>query len=313
VLITGGSGLIGTNLALYLESLGAHVRIASRGQRKNYLPSNYTTMTGDLTNFEFCKKIVKEIDFVFHLAVEGFTSISNPKLTAKVFNNNILLNANIIKASFQSDVKRFLFASSGTIYGPNNNLLEEENAWNGNPHQLEWYFAWTKRLGELQCKAIFESEGFPTAICRIGNAYGSYDNFDLSTATVIPKLIRKAISGEDPLVIWGSGRAVRNFVYVDDVIRGLCETLEKYAVSDPLNITSPIQTTIKELVETIADLANYRGKIFFDKTKPEGNIFKIMSHKKTLEKINFIAKISLSEGIKKTLDWYVKNIWGKTF
>jgi GDP-L-fucose synthase len=311
ILVTGGSGFVGTNLALYLKSLGAHVKIASRGQKKNYLSSELTIMTGDTTDFEFCKQIVKDIDFVFHLAAEGFTSISNPKLAAKTFNDNILMNANVLRASFQSGVKRFLFASSGSVYPPNNNLLEEEEAWNGNPHQAEWYFAWTKRLGELQCKAIFESEGFPTAICRIGAVYGPYDNFDPTTARVIPALIYRVTSRENPLVIWGSGNAIRNFIYVEDVVRGLCQTLENYVIADPLNITSPTATKIKELVEIIADIANYKGELFFDASKPEGNPYKIMSHKKTLEKINFLAEVSPREGLIDTIEWYRNNILKK--
>lgn len=307
VLVTGGTGFVGTNLCIYLQSIGCDVIIASRGIRKSYLSSNFEIIHGNLSNTEDCKKAVKDVDYIFHLAASGFTSITDTKLAARTFNDNILMNGNILKAALNSGVKKFLFASSGSIYPPHLSLLEEEKAWDGNPHSAEWYFAWTKRLGELQCKSLYDEFKFPIAICRIGAVYGPFDNFDPSTARVVPALIGRTVKGKDPLIVWGSGKAIRSFVYIDDVIRGLCETLDNYAVSDALNIAVSSSSSIKNVVTTIIKICKYKGKIVFDASKPGGNPYKVMSHKKALEKISFLAKVSLEEGMQKTIKWYNEN------
>jgi GDP-L-fucose synthase len=307
VLITGGTGFVGTNLSIYLKSIGCHVRIVSRGLTEKKCNFDFEQIKGDLSNLDDCKKVVKDIDYVFHLAASGFTSISNPSLAARTFNDNLLMNGNILRESLRAKVKSFLFASSGSVYPPNLDLLEEERAWDGNPHPSEWYFAWTKRMGELQCKSLYDEFGFPISICRIGAVYGPYDNFDPITARVVPALIRRVVSNENPLKVWGSGKAIRSFIYVNDVVECLCDSLESYAVADPLNVASPISTTIKELVLTITEVSNYKGQVDFDTSKPEGNPLKVMSHKKAFEKIAFQAKTSLKEGLAKTIQWYQSN------
>jgi GDP-L-fucose synthase len=306
VLVTGGTGFIGSNLVDFLFDLGANVRVIARGNRKGIWNKTPEIMCGNLQEREFCNKAVKGIDYVFHLASEGFTSISNPSDSARNFTPNILINSNLLLSSKENGIKRFQFASSLNVYDSGLDILSDEKPWSNEPHPAQKYFAWTKRIGELQLRALHELGDFKGSIVRIGAAYGPRDNFDPLTARVIPSLIVKAHDANEKFVVWGTGNAQRSFVFVTDVVKAMCMCMEKYSEADPINIGSKESTSIKDLVMLIIQLSNSPKVPFFDNTKPEGIPKIVITTYKAKTKIDWEAETSLDEGLGNTISWYKK-------
>lgn len=305
VLVTGGTGFIGSNLVEHLINLGAKVRIISRGNKKNSLPGGVDIMHGDLTELHTCRNAAKGMDYVFHLAAAGGGLAYNMNHPAGTLTPNLLMNTNMLEAARVENVDRYLFTSSSSVYPPNLDTLIEENAWEGNPHGSDSFFAWSKRMGELQAKAYAAEYGMSIALVRLGNPYGPKDNFDLETCHVIPALIYKAINKVNPFVVLGAGQAIRSFVHVKDVINAMTRALEVYSICDSVNIASGEFVKIKDLVNIVLELTNYKGELKFDTTKPEGNLLKVMSIRQLQEKVGYKPTINLREGVKDTIEWYM--------
>lgn len=307
ILVTGGTGFIGSNLVDFLIKEGAEVKITSKNHN-NVKYKEIEVKKGDLKNMDFCKDIVKGVDYVFHLAAEGFTSIANPLETAKNFTPNITINSNIFSACSDSEVSHVLFASSLNVYDSGKEKLSDEEPWINHPHPAQKYFAWSKRLGEMQLQAFHDLGLFKGAIVRIGAAYGPKDNFDISSARVIPSLIVKAFTPKEKFIVWGSGNAQRSFVHVNDIVDAMCKCMEKYSKADPINIGSKESTSIKELANLIINITGSKKKPFFDESKPEGIPKITISTEKAKLKIGWESKINLREGLKNTILWYRENI-----
>lgn len=309
VLVTGGTGFIGSNLVNALNQHGAKVRIASRGTHKNFRDLEYDEFCkGNLENLNFCKDVVKNIDYVFHVAAQGFTSISDPKQSKHDFITNMLINSNILTACRDDVPTHFQFVSSVNVCDVGSTILTDEIPWKSHPHDAQKYFAWAKRMGELQLQSIHELGFIDGSIVRIGAAYGPKDNFDVKTARVIPSLISKIFDTSDTLEVWGSGNASRSFVYVDDIVESMLLCMEKYSEADPLNIGSSQSTSIADLVTIIHKLCNSSKKIIFDTSKLEGIPKITITTEKAKRESGWKSKIPLDEGLKNTIDWYKKNI-----
>jgi len=305
VLVTGGTGFIGTNLVERLLNLGANVRTVSRGIRKNILPSKVEVVRDDLTNLQSCRSAAKGMDYVFHLAAAGGGLVYNMNHPAGTLTPNLLINTNMLEGARIENVQRYLFTSSSSVYPPNLEVLEEEKAWEGNPHGSDSFFAWSKRIGELQARAYVDEYGMSIALVRLGNPYGPGDNFDPETSHVIPALVHKAVNKVNPFVVWGAGEAVRSFVHVKDVVNAMTQVLEVYPICDPVNIATGESVKVKDLVKMVLELTNYKGELKFDTSKPEGHLLKVMSVKKLQDKVGYRPMINLREGIRDTIKWYL--------
>jgi GDP-L-fucose synthase len=304
VLVTGGKGFIGSNLVQHLVKLGAKVRVISRGSKRNKMPeSGVETLEGDLTQPYICRIAAKGMDYVFHLAAAGGGLVYNMNHPASTLAPNLLINTNMLEAARLENVDRYLFTSSSSVYPPHLDILVEEKAWDGNPHGSDSFFAWSKRMGELQAQAYTKEYDMSIALVRLGNPYGPGDNFDIETSHVIPALINKAMHNINPLVVLGTGEAIRSFVHVRDVVGAMTQVLEVHCDCDPVNIASG-SVKIKELVNIILELTGYKGRLEFDTSKPEGQLMKVMDIKKLEDKVGYKPKIDLKEGIKDTIDWY---------
>lgn len=304
VLVTGGTGFIGSNLVNYLFDLGADVRVVSRGHKTSFWKMKPEIITGDLTDKEFCDRSIMGIDYVFHVAAEGFTSIANPLAAAKSFLPNILMTSNLLAACKESTVTHFQFTSSLNVYDAGLDVLSDEKPWSTEPHPAQKYFAWTKRIGEMQLCALHELGCLKGSIVRIGAAYGPNDNFDPATARVIPSLIVKAFDPAKEFIVWGSGNAKRSFVFIEDVVKAMCLCMEKYSTADPLNVGSKESTSIRDLVLLITQLSKSSHKPHFDTTKPEGIPKIVITTDKAKSKIGWEAQTSLEEGLQRTISWY---------
>ena len=305
VLVTGGTGLIGMALVELLLQAGAKVRVVSLDSAA-FLPDSVEFFRGDLVRWEACLKACQGMDYVFQLAcVKGGVGLGESQ-AANFLEGNLLLNLQMLKAAHKCGVEKYLYSSSIAIY-PDAEIFREDDVWDKPPHPSNKYASWGKRISELQCEAYLEQYGYKTCITRPANIYGPYDDFDPCSAMVIPALIGRVLRGENPLVVWGDGSQIRDFLYVKDCARGMSMTMEKYYECDPLNLGSGVSTTIREVVETILRYAPHTPRVEWDTSKPIGNRIRLMDMTKTRKKLGFSPEFSLDQGIKETIDWYLAN------
>ena len=309
VLITGGGGFIGSHLTKYLIKSGANVTISgySKQPKNILLLDNCKYIQADLIQYNECKKIVKNFDFIFQVAgISGSIEYSS-KHHGTLFTNNALINLNMLRACSQSSIKRYQYLSSVGVYPNKNKILKESDGFKDNPVDAHFGYGWAKRLGELQCKLFSEEFGMKISVIRPDNTYGPRDIFDLSQARVIPSLIRK-IFDNNLLYVWGSGNQKRTFVYVKDLVRGMLKGLEKFPKSDPVNISSGREITIKKLVNQIVKLSNKKIKIIYDISKPESSFKRCMDISKAKKILKYQPIWDIEMGLKETIDWYKTTI-----
>ena len=193
-----------------------------------------------------------------------------------------------------------LFLGSGVSRG--------EKGEKGLPGANGRFMGIAKRAGEIQAEAYLRQHGWDAVrIVRLANVYGPYDNFDPHIARVIPSLIHRMTSGEDPVKIAGDGTAVRDFIYSEDVVEGMLSALEKAPPCLPINLGSGVGHTIKSVAETVADLVPKRPRIQWEPTRPTGDRIRVLATERAKQVLGFEARTSLREGIKKTIDWYLAN------
>ena len=302
VLVTGGFGFIGSNLARVLGKAGAKVRLVSRRERED-------AIAGDLTHPDTCAKAVEGVQDVFHLAAFGFGLGANQEHPAQLLTQNVLMSTNLLEAARKAGVERYLYTSSSAVYPAHVEVLDEAQAWDTAPHGTEATFGWAKRLAEVQARAYVDEYGMNIAIVRPSNPYGPGDDLDAERSHVIPALIRKVVERNEPLTVWGSGRAIRSFVYVDDIVRGMMLSIEKAGDGDPINLASPETTSIGDLIRLLIELDGFEGaNLVFDTSKPEGHPRKVPSVEKAEKKIGFRAETSLKDGLSRTLEWFRQHV-----
>ena len=312
VLVTGGTGMIGRQLVELLIQKGAKVRIASLDD-PSLAPSGTEFMRVDLTNLDNCINACNNVEFVFHLAgIKGSPKMMKEK-PASYFVSSLLFTTNMMEAARRSNVKRFLFTSSVGVYGPSE-IFYEDDTEKTLPSPNDLFGGWHKRTGELQAEAYKIEYGWKEiSIVRPANTYGTSDNFDPANAMVIPSLIKRAMDGENPLVVWGDGTPIRDFIHAKDVARGMMLVVEK-GFNLPVNLGSGKGYTIKEIVDIIVNNLEKKPKIVWDTSKPSGDKKRLMDISRA-KSLGWEPIISLEAGIKDTMEWYKnnKNIVNKRF
>lgn len=310
ILVTGASGLIGNHLVRQLLKKNFQIT-AIIHNRTSYLPitKNLHIIRGDLTDYSFCKKICKDVDYVFHLAVETGSITKNANHPASIMTPTVLMDFNMLKASHEKGVKKYLYSSCACVYPTEIENMSEDKAWSGPPPKMHETISWSKRIAELQCQSFYKEYGDEISIVRPSNTYGMYDIFDTENSHVISAFIKKALSKIDPFTIWGNGEQIREFVYAEDVAKGMILALEKNTKAEPINLGGGTAIKIKDLAEKIISLVNYNPKIVFDDTKPTGHMKRILDSTKARNELNFIPSTQLDKGLENTIEWY-KNVRG---
>jgi GDP-L-fucose synthase len=301
VLVTGGTGLIGRQVVDILCNAGAKVKIVSLDKIK--VNDKAEHIFGDLTSFEFCREITKDMDFVFHLAgIKGSVEVTKAK-PASFLVPLLMMNTNVLEACRINQVQKVVYVSSIGAY-PSAEILRETEDADGMP--MDMFPGWAKRTAELQIQAYkiqYNLDNF--AIVRPSNVYGPGDNFDPNSAMVIPSLMYRIYHKEDPVIIWGDGSAIRDFAYSRDVAEGVILALYYGTGSGFVNLGSGKGYSIREVVETLKSFIDFNYK--FDTTKPSGFPKRVMDISLARKLIHYNPTTTLLDGLKETWDWYVKN------
>jgi len=304
VLVTGGTGLIGSHFVEELLQLGARVRIVVH-RRPSTFGDAVETLSGDLTRWETCTRAVAGVDVVVHAA--GVSGGSKYVTVAPVamFTDSLLMNTLILEAARRAGVERFLFVSNSSVYAPSDPPLKEADAWGATTRGApENETGMVKRVGETQCALYARTSSMRIAISRGGNAYGANDNFDLESSHVVPALIRKAVERQDPYVLWGSGEALRDFIHARDIARGGLFLLEHHCVAEPVNVATGVPTRILDLARLILELAGHESaELKLAGNAPPASPAKRLDVTKMRE-LGFEPKISLRDGVRQTIEWF---------
>jgi GDP-L-fucose synthase len=296
-LVTGSSGLVGSALQ----------KIASGDY---YFASR---QDADLTNFDQTMELFKRIkpDKVIHLAALVGGIGGNLMHSGDYFRNNLLINANVLESARISGVDRLISFMSTCVF-PNEGPypLKSTDLHNGQPHPSNFGYAYAKRMLEVQSRAYRAQWGLEYSVAIPTNIYGPNDNFNLTEGHVVPALIHKTFMAQktnSPLVIWGSGKPLREFVFSSDIAYLTLWMLENYTDKEPLILSSGVETSIEDLALQVARHMNFEGEIVFDASKPDGQ-FRKPSDAETLKNLHPGFQFTpLSAGVKDSVEWFTDN------
>ncbi len=301
-LVTGGTGLIGREIVRILSDIGVKVTIVSLDKITVHPTAEH--IYGDLSDFAFCREITRNVDFVFHIAgIKGSIDVTVNK-PASFFVPLLMMNTNMLEACRINSVRKVVYTSSIGAYG-SAEVFEEAETLETEP-PMDMFPGWAKRMAEMQVQAYRIQYGLENfAVVRPCNVYGPGDNFDPANAMVIPSLMYRIFHGEDPLVVWGDGSAIRDFAYSKDVAEGIILALHHGTQGRYVNLGSGQGYTIRELVETLNKFIpfNYR----FDDTKSSGFPRRVMDISLARKMLDYNPTTPLLEGLKQTWEWYRAN------
>ena len=301
-LVTGGTGMIGREITKILINAEANVKVVSLDKIKIHDKADH--IYGDLTNFEFCKEQTKDMDCVFHVAgIKGSVKVTIEK-PASFFVPLLMFNTNVLEASRINNVKKLVYTSSIGAYSNNEVFVENYADDQGSP--MDMYPGWAKRMAEMQIKAYQIQHNLEDySIVRPCNVYGPGDNFDPENAMVIPSLMHRIRSGENPVRIWGDGSAIRDFAFARDVAEGTIQALFYGTKGKYLNLGSGKAVSVKELVETLKSFLDF--KFEFDTSKSSGWPKRVMDISLAKKMIGYNPSTSLKDGLKETWNWFLNN------
>jgi GDP-L-fucose synthase len=298
VLVTGANGFVGRNLVPMLASSGCELVTPDR---RGY----------DLLEQANVRRLIVDVrpDVVLHLAALSGGILANKEYPADFCYQNLAINTSVLHESFLGGVKKFVTLIGGCSYPAHApNPIKEDDLWNGYPQPESAPYSLAKRMSVVMAQAYRQQHGFDAIVLVPGNLYGPYDNFDLRNSHVIPATIRKyheaALRGDAEIVAWGSGAPVRDFIYVRDACEVILRAAERYSGPDIINLSSGVPTTIRELVETTAELTGFRGQIRWDTSKPDGQMFKGFDVTRMQNELGYRCPTSLRQGLAETIDWF---------
>ena len=265
----------------------------------------------DLRRWENCVEVVKDMDIVIHLAAKVGGIGYNQKYPATLFYDNAIMGIQMMEAARKEGVEKFMAIGTICAYPKYTPVpFKEDDLWDGYPEETNAPYGLAKKMMLVQSQAYRQQYGFNAIYLLPVNLYGPRDNFNPESSHVIPALIKKIFdakeSGEDYITVWGTGKATREFLFVEDAAEGIILATEKYNKPAPVNLGSGFEISIKDLVELIAELAGFNGEIRWDTSKPDGQPKRCLDVSRAKEEFGFEAKIGFREGLEKTIKWYKK-------
>jgi GDP-L-fucose synthase len=310
VLVAGGTGTIGIPLVRMLHAQGANVTVASL-DTKEYaslvLPDGVRFIRNNLEFFDNCLSVTKDQDYVFNLVgIKGSVGIGESKVASYLV-PMLRFQTNLMEASFISKVSGFMFTSSVCIY-PQASEHFEDNAWNGMPMQNDRIPGLAKRIGEIQGEAYLKEHGWKgVKILRPSNVFGPFDDFNPATAQVIPSIISRVLSGENPLIVWGDGSAIRDFIFSEEVAFWMLDAMISAPACIPINLGCGDAISISEIVNAIVDICPQSPEIQWDTSKPSGDPIRLMNMDRARSLLKFKRMYSLEDSLEKTIKWVIDN------
>jgi GDP-L-fucose synthase len=266
----------------------------------------------DLRRAENCAAVVRAMDVVIHLAAKVGGIGFNRGRPGELFYDNLIMGARLMEVARQSGVKKFVGIATVCAYPKFTPApFKEDDLWNGYPEETNAPYGLAKKMLLVQAQAYRKQYGFNAITLFPVNLYGPGDNFDPDSSHVIPALIKKVADakkeGRNYIEVWGSGRATREFLYVEDAAEGIVLATEKYDKGDPVNLGSGMEISIKDLVGLICRLMDFKGEIRWDTTKPDGQPRRLLDVSRAEREFGFRAKTKFEEGLKRTIEWYLAN------
>ncbi len=302
-MITGGAGFLGTFVVENLLKRGVLQKNISIFRSKDL----------DLRQWPNCQKAAADQNMVIHLAAKvGGIGINREK-PGEFFYDNLMMGVHLMEAARQAGVEKFVAVGTVCAYPKFTPVpFSENNFWYGYPEETNAPYGLAKKMLLVQAQAYRQQYGFNAIYLLPVNLYGPRDNFDLQASHVVPALIRKVCQaqkeGRDYIDVWGTGRASREFLYVADAAEGIILAAEKYDKPDPVNLGSGKEITIKDLAGTVCRLMDFKGGIRWDHSRPDGQPRRMLDVSKAAKEFGFRAATSFEDGLKKTIDWYLKSL-----
>jgi GDP-L-fucose synthase len=300
ILLTGGAGFLGSHIVKNL----IHKRGVSKSQITVPRSKDF-----DLKSWESCQTVTKGADIVIHLAARVGGIGFNQKFPGTLFYDNMMMGAQLMEASRLEGVEKFVQVGTVCSYPKYTPApFKEEYLWDGYPEETNAPYGIAKKSLLVMAQAYRQQYGMNIIYLVPVNLYGPRDNFDLESSHVVPALIRKfseAVGeGKKEVFVWGTGNVSREFLYVEDAAEGIALATEKYDKPDPVNLGTGREITIKELVNLVAKLTGFNGKIIWDNSKPNGQPRRCLDTSRAKREFMFEARTDLISGLKKTIDWY---------
>ncbi len=320
IAVTGGNGFLGSHVCEALEkrhminSGELHHTLDSLSAK---LPNHFSVCRSANFNLTLPDRVkafyeAAKPDIVIHMAAIVGGIGANRAKPATFYYHNLMMNTLLIEHAKQNNIDKFVAIGSMCSYPKHTPIpFKEENLWDGYPEETNAPYAIAKKAMLVQAQAYRTEHGLNSIYLIPINLYGPRDNFDLNTSHVIPALIKKCVHARDnnntSITCWGTGTATREFLYVEDAADAIVLATEKYDGADPINIGIGTEISIAELMDKIVKLTNYDGQIVWDISYPDGQPRRSADVSKAEKLFGFKAKVSLDEGLAKTVEWYERN------
>ncbi len=301
VLVPGGGGFFGAHLVEKLKKLKPKSLCVPRSK------------DCDLRRMEVIEALLskEKPTMIINLAALCGGIGANRAQPGRFFYDNLIMGAQLIEAARRANVRKFVQLGTVCSYPKFTPIpFQEKDLWNGYPEETNAPYGIAKKALLVQAQSYRQQYGFNTAFLMPINLYGPGDHFDPETSHVIPALIRKCVDAvaekKDSIECWGTGKATREFLFVEDAARGVLLAAEKYDKPAPVNLGAGFEITIKDLVELIARLSGFTGKIRWDASRPDGQPRRRLDTSLAAKEFGFKSEVGLEEGLKRTIDWYKK-------
>ncbi|AOW98635.1 GDP-fucose synthetase [Moorena producens PAL-8-15-08-1] len=299
ILVTGGAGFLGRQVVDQLCKAGADAQKITIPRSRDY----------DLRSLENCQRAVDQQDIIIHLAAHVGGIGLNREKPAELFYDNLMMGTQLIHAAYEAGVEKFVCVGTICAYPKFTPVpFKEDNLWDGYPEETNAPYGVAKKALLVQLQAYRQQYGFNGIYLLPVNLYGPEDNFDPSSSHVIPALIRKVYEaqqkGEMKLPAWGDGSPTREFLYSTDAARGIVMATTDYNQPEPVNLGTGYEISIRDLVELICELMEFKGEIVWETDKPNGQPRRCLDIERAKEEFNFTAEMEFKQGLKNTIDWY---------